>query len=232
MRVRRSIPQKPLTEEQKARAIEAQRQAVRNSVPLTPNQMMQQSSMHNPISQSRMWYPYNTMNRSFIMDKKATFEEKYNVYNNQFSISDVQPTPEIDPEDLVVPPSLEEDANQASPLPPGVQNASEEDALDEYIKKAAAMKQEEEQVEKLEPTKVFTQTPEVNAEYIQQMEDIYKWFSIKELKEEYVNKGWKRDISHNNNKKSLIDLILQLIIDGASQEETDWATAGQDGSAN
>ena len=54
MRVRRSIPQKPLTEEQKARAIEAQRQAVRNSVPLTPNQMMQQSSMHNPISQSRM----------------------------------------------------------------------------------------------------------------------------------------------------------------------------------
>jgi hypothetical protein len=114
------------------------------------------------------------MNRSFMMDKKATFEEKYNVYNNQFSISDVQPTPEIDPEDLVVPPSLEEDANQASPLPPGVQNASEEDALDEYIKKAAAMKQEEEQVEKLEPTKVFTQTPEVNAEYIQQMEDIYK----------------------------------------------------------
>jgi hypothetical protein len=58
------------------------------------------------------------------------------------------------------------------------------------------------------------------------MEDIYKWFSIKELKEEYINKGWKRDISHNNNKKSLIDLILQLIIDGASQEETDWTTAG------
>jgi hypothetical protein len=54
MRVRRSIPQKPLTEEQKSRAIEAQKQAAKNAVPLTPNQMMQQSSMRNPISQSRM----------------------------------------------------------------------------------------------------------------------------------------------------------------------------------
>ena len=207
MRIRRNVPQKPLTEEQKARAIEAQKQSVSRQIPLTNNQLYQ--SQVSPISSTAWRYPYNTMDRSFMMTKKMSFEEKYGVYNNQqedltTKVEAVE-TPVLDPdEDMTVPPSLEEDPNQ-SPLPPGVQNFSDVDNLDDYINQQ-------------EPTNNIVSDPKI-------LRDMYEQMEIKELKEEYVSRGWTRDISHNNNKKNLINLIIDLIVNEPQQEETDWATA-------
>ena len=65
------------------------------------------------------------------------------------------------------------------------------------------------------------------------MEDELKQLTVKQLKEEYKNKWWNRNIEYNNNKKSLINLILELVINGAPQEEAnDWATEWQDGSVD
>ena len=89
-------------------------------------------------------------------------------------------------------------------MPPGVQNASDIDDLDKFIK---------DQEEASDTTNI-----ENYKATLEQME-------IKDLKEEYVAKWWERDISHNNNKKNLINLIIELIENGSSQEETGWATA-------
>ena len=207
------MPQKPLTEEQKARAIEAQKQSVSRQIPLTNNQLYQ--SQVSPISSTAWRYPYNTMDRSFMMTKKMSFEEKYGVYNNQqedltTKVEAVE-TPVLDPdEDMTVPPSLEEDPNQ-SPLPPGVQNFSDVDNLDDYINQQ-------------EPTNNIVSDPKI-------LRDMYEQMEIKELKEEYVSRGWTRDISHNNNKKSIINLILELK-NGAQKKEEQWSASewGQDGS--
>lgn len=234
MRVRRSIPQKPLTEEQKARALEAQKNLKTIQWPLTQSQMYQ--TQQSPIP-SRGWYPFNKMNRSFMMDKKATFEEKYWVYDNvqqqQWTNVEFTWTPVLDVWDNIIPPSLEEDPNQSSPLPPDVHNASEEDDLDAFIKNAEAQEsaraKEEEQAVDLTPL-VQKQDPELWAATLQILEDDLKQLTVKQLKEEYRNKWWTRNIEFNNNKKSLINLILDLVINGAQQEESeDW---WQDGSVD
>lgn len=180
-------------------------------------------TQQSPIP-NRNWYPFNTMNRSFMMDKKASFEEKYWVYNNQQQWTQIEATPEISMEDLVVPPSLEENPNQSSPLPPDVANASDQDALDEYIRKAWEISNNNTEEEK---------SNEVWSIDIQMITNELQQLSIKDLKDEYVNRWGNRDVSHNNNKKNLIDLIIELVINGTPQEETtDWATAWQDGSVD
>lgn len=154
------------------------------------------------------------MNRSFMMDKKATFEEKYWVYEQQqWTTVELDAMPVIEDDDTVVPPSLEEDPNQSSPLPPDVQNASDEDALDKFIKDAEAMQEET--------------MPEVWAEDIQMLTNELNQLNVKQLKEEYKNRWWERNIEYNNNKKSIINLIIELVINGTQQKEG-W----QDGSAD
>ena len=140
-----------------------------------------------------------------------TFEEKYGVNRNstpveETTIENIQIEP--DPEDMIVPPSLEENADQWSPLPPGVANASEMDNLDEYIK-----------------------MNEESAASKEVQRDIYENMDLKSLKEEYTTLWWTRDISHNNNKKSIINLILELK-NGAQKKEEQWSASegGQDGS--
>ena len=179
------------------------------------------------------------MNRSFMMDKKATFEEKYWVYNNiqqqqqQGTTVEFTWAPVLDPEEDIVPPSLEDDPNQASPLPPDVHNASEEDDLDAFIRQAEAKANEPQQPQEPTIPVIQQQSPELWAATLQIMEDELKQLTVKQLKEEYKNKWWNRNIEYNNNKKSLINLILELVINGAPQEEAnDWATEWQDGSVD
>lgn len=206
MRIRRATPQKPLTEDQKARAIEAQKRVQQlNGWPLTANQVYQNYPAAAPTMSSRF---QDNMRKNPFMRNRMTFEEKYWVLNNthnEWTIIEDSALQTINSqEDTVVPPSLEEDANQASPLPPGVQNASDMDDLDKFI-----------------------QDQESDASNIENYKATLEQMEIRDLKEEYVAKWWERDISHNNNKKNLINLILELIDkDGSSQEEADWATAG------
>ena len=179
------------------------------------------------------------MNRSFMMDKKATFEEKYWVYNNiqqqqqQGTTIEFTWAPVLDPEEDIVPPSLEDDPNQASPLPPDVHNASEEDDLDAFIRQAEEKANEPQPPQEPTVPVIQQQSPELWAATLQIMEDELKQLTVKQLKEEYKNKWWNRNIEYNNNKKSLINLILELVINGAPQEETDnGATEWQDGSVD
>lgn len=209
MRIRRATPQKPLTEEQKARAIEAQKHVQQlNGWPLTVNQVYQNYPTVAPTMASRF---QDNMRKNPFMRNRMTFEEKYWVLNNthnEWTVIEESALQTINTqEDTVVPPSLEEDANQSSPLPPWVQNASEIDDLDKFIQ------DQEQEV--------------ADASNIENYKATLEQMDIKDLKEEYVARWWERDISHNNNKKNLINLILELIDkDGSSQEEADWATAG------
>lgn len=179
------------------------------------------------------------MNRSFMMDKKATFEEKYWVYNNiqqqqqQGTTVEFTWTPVLEPEEDIVPPSLEDDPNQASPLPPDVHNASEEDDLDAYIKNAEQQEKDKPE-EPVDLTPVIQkQDPKLWAATLQIMENELQQLTVRQLKEEYKSRWWNRNIEYNNNKKSLINLILELVINGAPQEEAnDWATEWQDGSVD
>lgn len=144
-----------------------------------------------------------------------TFEEKYGVNRNSTPVEETtieNINIEPDPEDLIVPPSLEENADQWSPLPPGVANASEMDDLDAYIK----MNEWE------------YQASVINKEA---QRDIYENMDLKQLKIVYTDLWWTRDISHNNNKKSIINLILELN-NGTQKEEEQWSASegGQDGS--
>lgn len=143
-----------------------------------------------------------------MMDKKATFEEKYWVYENKGTTIELWVMPVIE-EDLTVPPSLEEDPNQSSPLPPDVQNASDEDALDKFIKDAEAT-QEKWVIE-------FEQTiPSID---IQVLQDELNQLTVKQLKEEYKSRWWDRNIEYNNNKKSIINLITELYINGTYKKQ-------------
>lgn len=193
-------------------------------------------SQQSPLS-NRNWYPMNTMNRSFMMDKKATFEEKYWVYDNkqqqQWTSVEFTWALNMEIEDEIVPPSLEDDPNQASPLPPDVHNASEEDDLDAFIKKAELESKKQEPEPPIEIPIIQQQSPELWAATLQIIENELNQLTVKQLKEEYKNKWWNRNIEYNNNKKSLINLILELVINGAPQEEAnDWATEWQDGSVD
>lgn len=225
MRIRRAAPQKPLTEEQKQRAIEAQKNVAKIQWPLTQNQMYQTNQ--SPIP-TRWWYPFNKMNRSFMMDKKATFEEKYWVYENQlqqqWTVVEFQWWLQLEPEDDVVPPSLEDDPNQASPLPPDVKNASDEDALDAFIKNA-------EENAKAETVEIPLEKQTLSSTAITIIENELQQLSVKQLKEEYKNRWWDRNVEYNNNKKNLINLIIELAANGTSQKE-DWTAAWQDGSVD
>lgn len=225
-------PQKPLTEDQKQRALEAQKKATKIQGPLTVNQVYQTNQ--SPIP-TRWWYPFNKMNRSFMMDKKATFEEKYWVYNNQQQWTDVDlwATPIIDEDDLVVPPSLEEDPNQSSPLPPDVEDASKVDSLDEFIKQAEIMQQQAKENQEIWPSEtpiLIAQSVKLWAATLKIKEEEFRQLTVRQLKEEYKKRWWTRDVEMNNNKKSLVNLILELIKNGAQQEET--ATEWQDGSVD
>ena len=175
------------------------------------------------------------MNRSFMMDKKATFEEKYWVYNQQ------QPQGtsieftwwiDIETDNEPIPPSLEDDPNQTSPLPPDVHNASDEDDLDAFIKKAEQEANNTQPEEPVEIPVIQQQDPELWAATLNLIEDQLKQLTVKQLKEEYKNKWWNRNVEYNNNKKSLINLILELVVNGTPQEEDNWAAAWQDGSVD
>ena len=201
--------------------------------PLTNNQVYQTNQ--SPIP-TRWGYPFNKMNRSFMMDKKATFEEKYWVYEQQqqqqWTVVEFTWWLQIEPEDdNVIPPSLEDDPNQASPLPPDVHNASEEDDLDAFIRNAENLANKEKPQEPEIPL-IQQQSPEMWAATLNIIEDQLKQLTVKELKEEYRRRWWDRNIEYNNNKKNLINLILELVINGAPQEEDDWAAAWQDGSVD
>lgn len=219
MRVRRSIPTKPLTAEQKERALEAQKRIKELNSPLTANQLQQV----NPVPQPNMVQRFqNGMRQNPFMRNRMTFEEKYGAYKtNVVETEDIvqQQIQQAAMEDSIIPPSIEEDPNQASPLPPGVVNASEVDSLDEYIKKSHDLMRKE-------------WSPEYNLADAW-VKSTYENMSIKELKEAYVNLWGERDISHNNNKKNLIDLVTNLVMNG-SQEKEGWdnwdPVNGQDGS--
>lgn len=220
---------------------------------MTANQVYIQSPM-NPLSNTNNKYPYNTMNRSFMADRKMTFEEKYNVYNTQMPVMDWIEF-QKEQEDLTVPPSLEEDPNQHSPLRPDMMGTSVEqtvekpveqpvqDDLDAYIKQAEELAKQVKQENEVPTIPVIqTQTPELWSATLQILEAQFREMTVKELKEEYAKRWGTRDISHNNNKKNLIDLILELIINGTQKEEDsdNWdtepsdptTTDGQDGSAD
>lgn len=164
-----------------------------------------------------------------MMNKKMSFEEKYWVYNNpqKETVVEFKETPVVDNEDFVVPPSLEEDPNQASPLPPGVHNVSEEDDLDAYIKQAEELKKATEEENPIQEDAIDMSVLEkdewLGAMDIMILEETLSALSVKELKQEYVNRWGTRDISHNNNKKNIINLILELIANGTQQEE-EWST--------
>jgi len=70
--------------------------------------------------------------------------------------------PIVEEEDTIVPPSLEEDPNQSSPLPPDVENASTADSLDEFIKQAEEMhKQSEHEDSQIEIPVIQSQPAEL-----------------------------------------------------------------------
>ena len=214
MRVRRAAPQKPLTEDQKKRALEAQKAVKQiNGWPLTANQVYQTYPSVAPTMMSRF---QNNMRQNPFMRNRMTFEEKYWVNTNtghEWTTIEQEALQTIsDPEDNIVPPSLEEDSNQTSPLPPGVVNASEVSDLDAYIKEA----------EKLQQESVYEaqNIPSTNSAEVDR--SIYENMDLKELKEVYASMWGTRDISHNNNKKSIINLIIDLESNGSQEKEEQW----------
>lgn len=215
MRVRRAAPQKPLTEDQKKRALEAQKAVKQiNGWPLTANQVYQTYPSVAPTMMSRF---QNNMRQNPFMRNRMTFEEKYWVNTNNTGHEWTTIEPEAlqtiaDPEDNIVPPSLEEDGNQTSPLPPGVVNASEVSDLDAYIKEA----------EKLQQESVYEAQNIPSTNSVEVDRDIYENMDLKELKEVYASMWWTRDISHNNNKKSIINLIIDLESNGSQEKEEQW----------
>lgn len=214
MRIRRATPQKPLTEDQKARAIEAQKHVQQlNGWPLTANQVYQNYPAAAPTMASRF---QDNMRKNPFMRNRMTFEEKYWVLNNthnEWTVIEESALQTINTqEDTVVPPSLEEDSNQTSPLPPGVVNASEVSDLDAYIKEAEKLQQEGVYESQNIPA---TESAGVNR-------DIYENMDLKGLKEVYASLWGTRDISHNNNKKSIINLIIDLESNGSQEKEEQW----------
>lgn len=198
-----------MTEEQKARALEAQKRVKETATPLTINQMQQL----NPAPQQNMMQRFqNNMRQNPFMRNRMSFEEKYWAYktNNVSTIEDQaqQFVQAAQMEENIIPPSLEDDPNQSSPLPPDVANASEIEDLDAYIRQA----QEAAEANKGSEQKLT----EVG------VKSTYENMSIKELKEAYVNLWGDRDVSHNNNKKNLIDLVTNLVVNGSQEEETSW----------
>lgn len=194
------------------RALEAQKNIRTQRAPMTMNQ-----TMNSPLP-TRNTYLESNMNRWFMMQKKMTFEEKYNV-NPQTQIETFDLWVKIEEEDLSVPPSLEEDPNQSSPLPPDVKNASDMN-LDEFI--ANAEKEEEESANEPEEPKVpLVQQQEESLweATIRLLQTKYETMTVKDLRDEYLFRWWDKDLSKETHKQRIINLILDLVRNGSQKEE-------------
>lgn len=194
MRIRRQVKWEALTDDQKKRAVEAQQRFVNRFNATTMPNVINQTGNLNVTSYSSS---VNDRRQSMIMRNKMTFEEKYNVQAPEQPkqegtqvFATIRDLPKQ--EDEPVPPSLEEDPNQASPIPEEMLNLEVSDG---------------ESTEEAE-------TPSVNATDRETLMQL----TLKELKAKYREYDTERSIDYINNKSKMVDLILEKIWDGTSEE--------------
>ena len=194
MRIRRQVKWEALTDDQKKRAVEAQQRFVNRFNATTMPNVINQTGNLNVTSYSSS---VNDRRQSMIMRNKMTFEEKYNVQapgqpkqEGTQVFATIRDLPKQ--EDEPVPPSLEEDPNQASPIPEEMLNLEVSDD---------------------EPTE-DAETPSVNATDKETLMQL----TLKELKAKYREYDTERSIDYINNKSKMVDLILEKIWDGTHEE--------------
>ena len=194
MRIRRQVKWEALTDDQKKRAVEAQQRFVNRFNATTMPNVINQTGNLNVTSYSSS---VNDRRQSMIMRNKMTFEEKYNVQAPEQPkqegtqvFATIRDLPKQ--EDEPIPPSLEEDPNQASPIPEEMLNLEVSDG---------------------EPTE-DAETPSVNATDKETLMQL----TLKELKAKYREYDTERSIDYINNKSKMVDLILEKIWDGTHEE--------------
>ena len=194
MRIRRQVKWEALTDDQKKRAVEAQQRFVNRFNATTMPNVINQTGNLNVTSYSSS---VNDRRQSMIMRNKMTFEEKYNVQvpeqpkqEGTQVFATIRDLPKQ--EDEPVPPSLEEDPNQASPIPEEMLNLEVSDS---------------------EPTEEV-ETPSVNATDKETLMQL----TLKELKAKYREYDTERSIDYINNKSKMVDLILEKIWNGTHEE--------------
>lgn len=194
MRIRRQVKWEALTDDQKKRAVEAQQRFVNRFNATTMPNVINQTGNLNVTSYSSS---VNDRRQSMIMRNKMTFEEKYNVQTPEQPkqegtqvFATIRDLPKQ--EDEPIPPSLEEDPNQASPIPEEMLNLEVSDG---------------------EPTE-DAETPSVNATDKETLMQL----TLKELKAKYREYDTERSIDYINNKSKMVDLILEKIWNGTHEE--------------
>lgn len=194
MRIRRQVKWEALTDDQKKRAVEAQQRFVNRFNATTMPNVINQTGNLNVTSYSSS---VNDRRQSMIMRNKMTFEEKYNVQTPEQPkqegtqvFATIRDLPKV--EDEPVPPSLEEDPNQASPIP--------EDMLNLEVSDGEA-----------------TEGAETQSVNITDKETLME-LTLKELKEKYRELDSEKNIEYINNKSKMVDLILEKIWDGTHEE--------------
>lgn len=194
MRIRRQVKWEALTDDQKKRAVEAQQRFVNRFNATTMPNVINQTGNLNVTSYSSS---VNDRRQSMIMRNKMTFEEKYNVQTPEQPkqegtqvFATIRDLPKV--EDEPVPPSLEEDPNQASPIP--------EDMLNLEVSDGEA-----------------TEGAETQSVNITDKETLME-LTLKELKEKYRELDSEKNIEYINNKSKMVDLILEKIWDGTREE--------------
>lgn len=110
MRIKRQVRWEGLSEDQKQRALEAQKRYIQRYNSRTVPWLVNQTANMNIVTSN-----YVNDRRYSRMSGNMTFEEKYNVKPmEEPKYATIRDLPKV--EDEPVPPSLEEDPNQHSPL--------------------------------------------------------------------------------------------------------------------
>jgi len=211
------ISDKPLSENQMKQAKEAQDFYTRPKPTFSRPRMQ---TLVNPLSdlQKPAQADVRGMNMKWMEQHPSNLTDKEEVpVLDELAFVHQKEMEQARPE--VVPPSLEEDPTQASPLPEWFNEIKDpEDKLDAYISHVTATTPIPEPETPDHSVVANSQSNELmNAtkeEYMSYLLDL----RVRELKTLYKDLWWTKDIEYNNNKKNLANLIIEIKY-GTQEEE-------------
>lgn len=217
------VRNKGLTPEQIQRAEELQRQYVQRTSGMnipSPASVIPAVNMSGNMANYE-WYKQRGANLPEITTQWVSEQQpimlwgQHTVMTEQMDIEGMPSAGSIrqdNPEDLVVPPSLEE-------MGVNIEKPVKYVALDDYIS-AATEEAENNQPQAPQPNAVANWQIKTLAEETKKLTEtnFYK-MTIKELREMYHTLGGMKDVSKANNKNYLVNLILKLKFDGSQSKE-------------
>lgn len=217
------VRNKGLTPEQIQRAEELQRQYVQRTSGMnipSPASVIPVVNMSGNMANYE-WYKQRGANLPEITTQWVSEQQpimmggQHTVMDRQMDIEGMPSAGSIrqdNPEDLVVPPSLEE-------MGVNIEKPVKYVALDDYIS-AATEEVENNQPQVPQPNAVANWQIKTLAEETKKLTEtnFYK-MTIKELREMYHTLGGMKDVSKANNKNYLVNLILKLKFDGSQSKE-------------